>query len=493
MLADKGAVVVDGEEQDPVGDYVCNYLVSRTNETPHYDFKWTLDITRQSQDVAKIMKDVCAFSNYGGGWLILGIKQNDHADKNIRGKFVKVGLPNSFELEDAALQEKINSNLTEPISIRYKEFYHTVRKENRRFALIYLPPSSTIVVSKKDIKYRVGNKDKVAVHKDAVYTRRGTQSIEAWDVEQVAIERRLERENYRCSILSGEPDQVREEIYSNLFEVKSVPKKVYVGAARCKPGEMIKFLQQAHPEQPYFPLKCRPYNGKIVTFADLDDPADIHSEIVLPGTKSQESVSDWLEDPDKEDIVVSLLNMEVVGKADERGMRYDRRAKRLYYVISQTNEERKEKWPTRHKGVQEKQVAKRLDPDHFLHSAVRTAIMRINGRFYLRLNTTMLITGDGRTPMTGMKEGAIITSQTYRTYNKQQLNNILFWINKLGNGGDVVVSKDFVISNKPVRTGISVGISWDIPTSNIKQVIEESNKEAEQMEIEYAEDENYEF
>ena len=130
---------------------------------------------------------------------------------------------------------------------------------------------------------------------------------------------------------------------------------------------------------------------------------------------------------------------------------------------------------------------------YYLHQAVKPAIMQINGQFYLRLNTTMLITKDGKTPVTGIRERAIITSQTYRTYNKQQLNDILFWINKFGDGSDVLVAKSFVISSEPVNTSIDVGISSDIPTKSIQEVIKETNKETEQIMMEELEEENYEF
>ncbi len=104
----------------------------------------------------------------------------------------------------------------------------------------------------------------------------------------------------------------------------------------------------------------------------------------------------------------------------------------------------------------------------------------------------MTITDDGRRPMTGAAEGTIITRKSYRTYNKQQLNNILFWINKLGDGSNILVMKDLVISNEPLQTSLDTGISWDIPVADLKQIIE--NFEAEDEDVsESSEDENYEF
>jgi len=504
MPDDRGSVFINDEVSDPIGDYVCDYLLSQAKETTFHDFKWTIDVSKGSQDFPKIIKDVYAFSNYGGGWLVLGIKQNDRSDPKVKGRFVKAGLPDDFELEDASLQEKINSYLDEPISIQYAEFFRTINKKQRKFALIYFPPSSKMMVPKEDIKYRAGDRERTAVLKDTPYTRRGTQSIPASDYEKELIKKRLTKEEYRLSILSGEPDEIHEIIYSNLFEVKNIPEKVYIGTAKHKSrAEVIEALRLVHPDDKHFPLKYMPYEDKIVTFANLTHPINIHSEIVQPDKITQESVADWLADPDKERIIVSLLNKEVIDKAERQRMRFDRKTGKLYYPVFHDERERKEEWATRYRGVLKKQVAKRMWTDTlaryiYSHGAIRTGILKIDDRFYLRLNPTMMITEDGKTPMIGMKEGAIITGQTYRVYNKQQLNNILFWINKFGDGGDVFVTGDFVISNEPVQTSMEIGITWDIPTADFKQIIEESDaellaKEAEDEEDEEYEEENYDF
>ena len=44
-------------------------------------------------------------------------------------------------------------------------------------------------------------------------------------LEEDRINERIKNENYRISILSGEPDKITEPLYSNLFEVKSFQRK----------------------------------------------------------------------------------------------------------------------------------------------------------------------------------------------------------------------------------------------------------------------------
>ena len=491
MSAFKQSVTINNVVTDPIGDYVIDYLLAQTKETSFHDFKWAIDVSKNSMDFPKIIKDVYAFSNYGGGWLVLGVKENDHSDTNVKGKFVKVGLPNGFTLEDASLQQKINSFLEEPVSIHYAEFPYTINKQERQFALIYFPPSSRMMIPKDDITYYdARGRKKTVVSKGQVYTRRGTQSIPASDYEKKIIKKRLEKNEYRLSILSGEPDEIHEVIYSNLFEVKQIPDKIYLGTAKHKSFlETIKALRLLYPTKTYFPLKFREYNDKVVTFANLTNSINMHSKIVQSDSITQESVADWLEDIDKENIIVSLLNKEIIDKARRQGMYYDRNVGKLYYTMLPDQQVRKMEWPTRYRGKQKKQVVRKILDDKlnrnvYLHGAARARITKIGDKFYLMLNPTMIITSDGKTPITGMREGAIITGQTYRIYNKQQLNNILFWINKLGDGNDILVINNFEILSEPVQTSMEIGISWDIPTTDFKQIIEEFDAETEQAEEE---------
>lgn len=493
---ERGAVMINNELSDPVGEYVFSYLLHRTGEAPFHDFKWTISTAKNSDEFAKIIKDVYAFSNYGGGWFVLGVKQNDCSDPKIRGKFVKTGLPDEFQLDDASLQEKINARLSEPIGIRYNEFVRTIDGKERRFALIYFPPSTKIMASSRDIAYRIGDKEKIAVKKDMVYTRRGTQSVPASDLEKDLIKKRLQKESYRLSILSGEPDKISEIVYSNLFEVKQAPMKICIGTPLhgATIGDSLEALRSLFPHRKNFSLECVFHEGKLITFANLDDLADTHSNLVETSTIMRVDTQQWLDDQDRAKIVVRLLEKRLAALAFKIGMRFDSYKKRVYYP-AMWRAERKEGWTTRHKGVLKKQVVKsmrvpQLDHDVYLHQATTAAFMLIGGRLYLRLNPTMLVTTDGKTPVTGIPERALITSRSYRIYNKQQLANILFWIDKLGGGKDVSLGQDLVISRDPVQIRTAAGIAWDIPVADWKELAEEFEKGGDTVDLSDVDDEN---
>ena len=480
----KGAVLINNEVSDPTGDYAFSFLLHQSNEMPFHDFKRTVDISKNSLDFPNIIKDVYAFSNYGGGWLVLGVAENDRSDPNIRSKFVRVGLPENFHLEDASLQEKINSYLDEPIGIEYREFLRTIEGKERKFALIYFSPSSKVMIPSKDVTYNIDKRQKTVVKKGVIYTRRGTQSIPASLYKKVLIQKRLLKEEYRLSILSGEPDEIDEVLYSNLFEVTSIPEEIYTGTPLYNSfDDTIEALRSIFPRQRYFTLNYIPYQDKIVTLANLADFTDIHSKLVDTSTVRKECTRRWLDDPDRGNIVLGLLNKKVTAKATEQGMRVDRRTKKLYYAVA-SGDDRKEEWSPRHKKTQKKQVVKKrwakpLNLYAYLHQSVKATIMRIGDGLYLRLSPTMVVTIDGKTPQTSIEARAFITSQSYGIYNKQQLNSILFWINKLGKGEDVLLGSNFTISRDPVQVDAEIGIAWDIPVADWKEFVEKFDEEVE--------------
>jgi len=487
VSANKGGVIINNELTDPLGDFVIDYLLAQTKETNYHDFKTALDISKNSNDFPKIIKDVYGFSNAGGGFLVLGVHQNDRSEKDIKGQFAKLGLPKGFSLEQASLQEKINSYLDTPLEIGYTDFTRTFYGEERNFALIYIPPSPKILIPSKDGTYREGDKYKKAFLKDTIYTRRGTQCVPASDYEINLMKERVKNEKYRLSIISGEPDQVKEILYSNLFEVKSLPKTVYVGTAVYSSfNETITALKEHHPYTRHFNLQYRPYEDKIISFQNLGNPSNLHHELVNEGDIHEEPLDQWLDAGPKEKIIISLLNKEVNAHGQKQGMRFDNKTGRLYYPAS--GGYRSEFWPTRYRGTHAKQVAKliwaeQLKRKVYAHAAVRPAITKLHGKFYLRLNLTMVITDNGRHISKDSRSGTIITRNSYNKYNNNLLNNILFWISKLGDGNDLYVIKNFVISNEPVQTTINTGINWDIPTSDLKKFIEDYDKEVNESDI----------
>ncbi|MEX0656853.1 MAG: ATP-binding protein [Nitrosopumilaceae archaeon] len=120
-MNNEGGIKINDVLVDPTGDYVKNYLFSLGKETPFLDYKKKISTDKDS-DFPKFVKDALAFANYGGGFIFLGMEENQYLDPSVKGKFLPIGLPSNFHIEQAILQEKTNSYTNSPITIDYDEF-----------------------------------------------------------------------------------------------------------------------------------------------------------------------------------------------------------------------------------------------------------------------------------------------------------------------------------------------------------------------------------
>ena len=475
-------VIINDILVDPTGTYVKNYLFSLAKETPFLDYKKRINIEKNS-DFPKFVKDALAFTNYGGGFIFLGMEENQFLDPDVKGKFLPTGLSTHFHIDQATLQQKTNSYTSNPITLDYDEFFKTVDGESRKFAITYIRPSTEIIKPIKDGTYEEGGKTKSAFKQDTIYTRRGTQSIPASALEIDWISERVSNEQYKISVLSGEPDKIEEPLYSNLFEVKKFPDKVYIGNPKFFNYDEIISELKNHIKYPF--EKFRFYENKLITLQNLNDPTNPYRNLVDPSSVYTEYTTVWLGDKDKKNVLVSLLNKEIIGKALKVGMWYNKKTNKLFF--SSENQKRYMSWPSKFRAsrrtVANQVYASQLKAEVFLHPAFRTAFIDIGDEFFLQINPTFIISIDGKQVISGLKEGTIITKLSYNKYNDAHLNNILFWSNKLGNGDDIKILDDFIVSCDPVKTSTKFGISWDIPTRELKHMIENYKPETEDEQI----------
>src|SRR2546422_10046120 len=109
---------------DPLGDIMLDYLIGHDDEESFLDFKEIIDISKRSP-FPKLAKDIFAFANYGGGWILIGFKrrQRNPEEDGPRRNYELVGLPDSYSVDGADLQNKFNAYCSTPITLRHHEFY----------------------------------------------------------------------------------------------------------------------------------------------------------------------------------------------------------------------------------------------------------------------------------------------------------------------------------------------------------------------------------
>jgi len=472
----KQTVVINEKECEPLSDYVLNFLKSQKKESSYLDFKLTIS-TNKDSDFPEIVKDILAFSNYGGGWILIGWKEEK------KSQFLPLGVPEDYKIDQAILQEKFNSYLDNPITLEYVEKSEEFVGKKRRFGFIYIHPSKEILKPKCDGEYQKNGKKKLVFKAGDIFYRRGTQNIHPSDFELKLIEKRLPKENYRISILSGEPDEIEEEIFSNLFEIKNLPKYVYLGEKKDYDGASIKYILKEKGINPFFD-KFKEWNKKIVTFEDIQDISNPYS--VLINNSSRELVSSWLEDPDKSRIIIELLNREFVYKAISKGFYHNRGS--LFFPAIQGTENREQQWQARYrkssKIVVNRMYAEQLHKYVFLHASVFVSFLRIGERIFLQLSPSFILTENGRRVISGFREGTVITRVAYSVRNNQHLNNILFWIQQFKEEiEDLIKIEDYItIDSNPSKGSLSKRIIFDLPSS-------EFDVDDEELESEVVEDE----
>jgi DNA-binding PadR family transcriptional regulator len=434
---------------NPLDDIVTDFVLSQRRETAELDFKLTLDTGRDS-DFAEIAKDIFAMSNYGGGYLVIGFAETK------AGTIEPVGLASDFHIDQAQLQEKFNSYSNDPLAIDYKEIEREVNGEARKFALIYVPPSTTVL---KPIKYGVyTSKGKVrkAFSKDEILIRRGTQSIHASQKEIEFVQRRARETEYRIGLLEGKPDRIRENLYANFFETIDMPNKVFE-------AELPRNVRFA-----FFEIRDTPFvrstGESIYSFSDLGRPP--FGKYIRAGSLHARELPYFQETQDRRILLTWLLNREIRHEALKKGLRYDPKEKNVYFYP--TGElERHESWEGRFKKstrlVARKLYIKQQGTSLYAHVAASISFRSIGSRFYLKILPKIILTHNGYDTIRSFREGTIKTRLSYNQYNDAYLNLILFWASRFKSldGRKINFGGRISVSSQPITVTLNVGIKSD--------------------------------
>ena len=219
-------------------------------------------------------------------------------------------------------------------------------------------------------------------------------------------------------------------------------------------------------------LTYRLFKGQVITLANTSN--EKYAPILNHDNVRIDSMQDWLGDDDRKKIIISMLNRELLQCGRKSGMLYEVQSRRLYYPIKD-GDKRTVDWRPRYVSRQSRQVVKRIyGRQAYFHRAVKASITDINGRLCLRLNTTAVITDDGRYGIQGGRDvGPLITKELHMSYNNSELNLVLFWAYKLVTETDYLRKLGLRISDEPVQITVPVGISDDTPPTDFKHLMEE--------------------
>ncbi|MEA3202071.1 MAG: hypothetical protein QOE90_3499 [Thermoplasmata archaeon] len=443
-------------EPDPLDEPYLRYLFAKRHESPNWDFKSELSIAKGG-DFGKVAKDVFAFGNHGGGYILIGWK------KSSTGVHEPIGLRDDHSVDQASLQEKFNALSPTPITIGYTEFSREVEYlpdpankkatgvEVRRFAAIFVPPFLDLLAPVKDVAY-IGNK--MALKKGMVYTRRGTQSVPASDEEIFALRERISHDRYRIALVSGKPDPVHETLHSNLFPILRLPTDAYSAELRVP----------TLPSDVRRRWACVPYAGRVYSF---DDPRQTElKNYIMTSSVHRVNITKWRADPDRDRMFHWLLKEAIKCNAQERGMWAQHKGDRLFYPLRDDEKTRKIDWRGLTRGrprrVAERHYAEGFEQDVYKHHAVGLEIVEFADKLFLQLVPTFVITWDGRRVIKDDRVGAVVTSLLHDKYNADYLRDMYFWVEQLETQkGRILLPEGFEISTTPLMATVDLGIVSD--------------------------------
>lgn len=437
------------ELQDPFGPAYIEYLATQTKEHRYWDFKRDLTISKGSP-FAKIAKDVFAFCNAGGGYLLIGWAERPS------GGYEPIGLAKDFHIDQAALQGKFNSYSDQAIELGYHEFSRTLGGVHLKFAAIYIPPATAIVKPTKPGTYKdAKGKSKVAFEPGDILTRRGTSSTLATAEEVKLIEARCQRADYQISLISGMADEIQETLHSNLFEVQQLPERIYVSELRG--GTKL-----------YSEIRRKlPLVTKGATLYTFDDPRQTEVKGLLVGTPKSHLLSSWRRDPDNHRVFVWLLKNTIGCMAESRGMKHYYQRDRIFHSYDPTQGEKVVKWKGLHRGaprkVAYKMFAQQLKQEVHVHPAAEVDFAGYGDFLCLQITPTFVLTWDGTRPIEKFEVGSVITRLLNDRYNSAYLRDVYFWVEQLLNSPDdhVIASGALQIAKRALQVTVSQGMVGD--------------------------------
>ncbi len=201
------------ESDDPLTREIVTELIAYKEEDDRLDYKQTVDITSEKQWFG-ITKDISAFANTIGGYLIFGIDN----DANIVG----ISRDTANVIKDASkIQQKINRHVEPHISnIRSKEFNY----ESNIVVAVFIPQSKGIThLISKLAKYKLqSGEDRTVLNQGTFYIRRSAANHlgDSRDLD-AAIERRID--TFRESLIEKVARVVNSPASSDVFILSKDP------------------------------------------------------------------------------------------------------------------------------------------------------------------------------------------------------------------------------------------------------------------------------
>jgi hypothetical protein len=453
-------------------------LIHRGFESPDLDFKKGFDDTTGAW--MELAKDVYGLSNYGGGYLVLGVED---------GTFVPVGLDVSFHKDTQDWADRISKWVTGRIDLSNFEYVTRIGGVDRKFPIIQVHGSvGSFVVPKVDGSYpdRAG-KIQIAFRAGIVYTRVNTKTVpvsgdQYWGLFWALLQRTAQATGSQgtpLEVISAltrktSPDAVEEKLWSNLFPVIELPDLINEAYTDYRtPSEIYKRVNSTYrkagrntPDIPSFFLA----NKKIFCFTPFEDYNPLSLCITKKGGRI--ATKDWILDKTKQPDLVKLLNYNLKDLCRKQGFFYDQRHDR-FFMRNKGGPAPTITWKPYKRTSTRPLIYLKYNRDQTLsyceHFAGRMRFIILGEGIYLLIEPIRVLTADGETPLDQYHNVRISTKESFHYHNNNYLYDMKLWLHILaGNGQELHLGREpnrIIISVLPVNAKANFGILEDQYTS----------------------------
>ena len=177
---------------DPLSNEAIEFLLAYHEENTLVDYKLTCDLTNEKFWI-DITKDIMAFANTNGGYIVIGVKDLTYEIKNLELSVLKI-------MQDSNnILQKVNKYIEPHITQLRSKVYS---KDSKDIIVMFIPESlsQTHIFTKDGNFIFVSKKPGCAFHKGTLYVRRsgGNHLVDSRDFDDL-VQKRIN--TFRESIL----------------------------------------------------------------------------------------------------------------------------------------------------------------------------------------------------------------------------------------------------------------------------------------------------
>lgn len=261
-------------------------------------------------------------------------------------------------------------------------------------------------------------------------------------------------------------DDVEEQLASNLLPVTSIPKYCWNGPVSVTYKEVFDHLSRnVKGVHPTFMIRT----NRLYSFCNLDDNSCPFRELLVADSIEKNEITPWLNDFDKKNGLIEMLNRSLRNHCRDLEMHYDKKHERFYF-FPYGGGNRTVTWNTglrkSHRTIVKQYRQGKDGKTFWAHQSIQAKFLLIDSEIFLQLVPGWTFTSDGTNPISPREIGSLSSKWTHNEYNSSVFYHIRFWCYILSKGQEKISIKlakglQLEVDITPAVSDISVGIDGD--------------------------------